>query len=104
MTPVPPFTIRSSMSRCVAGLLTALVLTGCALAGPVERSSAAVLVGIGDQSASTFTDPLFTKLRIKRARFFPPWNVARSSFHRELLDGWLAAAEAADVRPLISFG
>jgi hypothetical protein len=92
------------MSRCIAGLLTALVLAGCALAGPVERSSAAVVVGIGDQSASTFTDPLFTKLRIKRARFFPPWNVARSSFHRELLDRWLAAAEAADVKPLISFG
>jgi len=63
-----------------------------------------VVVGVGDQSASTFTDPLFTKLRIKRARFFPPWNVARSSFHRELLDGWLAAAGAADVKPLISFG
>jgi hypothetical protein len=92
------------MNRCIAGLLVAFALAGCALAGPVERSNAAVIVGIGDQSASTFTDPLFTKLRVKRARFFPPWNVARSSFHRELLDRWLAAAEAADVKPLISFG
>ena len=91
------------MNRCIAGLLTVLVLAGCALAGSPERSHAAVLVGVGDQSASTFTDPLFTKLNIKRARYFPPWNVARVKRQRDWLDAWLAAAGTAGVEPLISF-
>jgi hypothetical protein len=92
------------MTRCYAAFLSVLALAGCAVAGPVERSDAAVLVGLGDQSASTFTDPLFTKLNIKRARYFPPWNVAKAKKHRDLLDGWLAAAETAGIEPLISFG
>ena len=32
-----------------------------------------------------FTDPLFTDLGIKRARYFPSWNVALKSRER----GWL---------------
>ncbi|HEU0023375.1 MAG TPA: hypothetical protein VFQ12_02000 [Thermoleophilaceae bacterium] len=92
------------MNRCLAGLLAVCALAGCALAGTPERSSAAVLVGVGDQAASTFTDPLFTKLKVKRARYFPPWNVTRYPEHEGWLDQWLDAAETADVEPLVSFG
>jgi hypothetical protein len=62
-----------------------------------------VLVGVGDQDASMFTDPLFTQLGIKRARYFPSWNVAQKPEEAVWLDQWLAQAAATKTEPLISF-
>ena len=64
------------MNRCLAVLVAVCALTACSMAGSSpERSGAAVLVGVGDQIPSTFADPNFLKLNIKRSRFFVPWNV-----------------------------
>ena len=64
------------MNRCLAVLVAVCALTACSMAGSSpERSGAAVLVGVGDQIPSTFSDPNFLKLNIKRSRFFVPWNV-----------------------------
>ena len=62
-----------------------------------------MLVGVGDQDASMFSDPLFTQLGIKRSRYFPSWNVAQKAQEAAWLDQWLAGAQAAGVEPLISF-
>jgi hypothetical protein len=63
-----------------------------------------VLVGVGEQNSSMFTNPLFTQLGIKRARYFPSWNVAQRPADEAIwLDDWLAKAAAAGVEPLISF-
>ena len=70
------------MNRFLTCLLAAAVLAGCALGGNAERSDAAVIVGIGDQTPATFSDPLFTDLEIKRTRYFPPWNVRPTSAQR----------------------
>ncbi len=67
------------MTRLFACLAAAAVLAGCGLAAAPEKSDAAVLVGIGDQDASMFTDPLFTQIGFKRARYFPSWNVAHGA-------------------------
>lgn len=91
------------MTRFLACLAAAVVLAGCSLAAAPERSDAAVLVGIGDQDSSMFTDPLFTQLGLKRARYFPSWNVALNATEAGWLDDWLAKAQAAGVEPLISF-
>lgn len=91
------------MTRLFACLATALVLAGCGFAAAPERSEAAVLVGVGEQDASMFTDPLFTDLGIRRSRYFPSWNVALKEEQAGWLDTWLGAAEAAGVEPLISF-
>jgi hypothetical protein len=91
------------MTRLLACLATALALAGCGLALNAERSEAAVLVGIGDQDASMFTDPLFEKLGVKRARYFPSWNVALKPQEASWLDQWLAQADATGTEPLISF-
>ena len=72
----PIVTLRRIMTRLIACLAAAAVLAGCGLAAAPEKSDAAVLVGIGDQDASMFTDPLFTQVGFKRARYFPSWNVA----------------------------
>lgn len=91
------------MTRALACLVAAVVLAGCGLAASPERSQAAISVGIGEQDASMFTDPLFTKLKVKRARYFPSWNVALKKQEAAWLDIWLGQAQAAGVEPLISF-
>src|SRR5215218_3428841 len=91
------------MTRSLACLVAAAVLAAFGLAAIPQRSDAAVLVGIGDQNASTFTDPLFKQLRIKRSRNFPAWDVALKPSLAAGLDAWLAQARAARVEPLISF-
>jgi hypothetical protein len=62
-----------------------------------------VLVGIGEQNASMFSNPLFTQVGFKRARYFPSWNVALVPQEAAWLDQWLAGAQADRVEPLISF-
>jgi hypothetical protein len=90
------------MNRCLATLLAVCAVAGCTLAGTSERSDAAVVVGVGDQSLATFDHKLFTDLEIKRARYLAPWNVALKK-DREYLDQWLTAAEEIGVEPLVSF-
>ena len=91
------------MTRLIAFIAAAAVLAGFALAAGPQRADAAIRVGVGDQDPRTFTDPLYKQLRVKRARYFPPWNVALVRSARAALDGWLAAARAARAEPLISF-
>jgi hypothetical protein len=91
------------MTRLIACLAAAAVLAGCGLAAAPNKSDAAVLVGIGDQNASMFTNPLFTQLGVKRARYFPSWNVALKPEEAGWLDQWLREAEASGTEPLISF-
>jgi hypothetical protein len=91
------------MTRLLACLAAAVVVAGCGLAAAPQKSDAAVLVGVGDQDASMFTDPLFTQLGIKRARYFPSWNVAQKAQEATWLDQWLGQAQATGTEPLISF-
>jgi hypothetical protein len=103
MTFNPADTLRRIMTRVLACLAAAAVLAGFGLAASTDRSQAAVSVGIGEQDASMFTNPLFTKLNVKRARYFPSWNVALKKREAQWLDTWLAQANTTRVEPLISF-
>jgi hypothetical protein len=93
------------MSRFIACLVAAAVLAGCGFAAAPEKSEAAVVVGIGDQDPSMFTDQLFADAGFKRARYFPSWNVALKGHEQEAgwLQAWLDGAQATDTEPLISF-
>jgi hypothetical protein len=65
-----------------------------------------VVVGIGDQGPSFFSDPKFLKLNIHEARLVVPWDVAFRGHGRQLssVAAWLNAARRAHVTPLVSFG
>lgn len=91
------------MTRLLACLLAAAVVAGWSLAAAAEKSDAAVLVGIGDQDASMFQDTLFTQLGVKRARYFPSWNVALKPQEAVWMDQWIGQARATNTEPLISF-
>jgi hypothetical protein len=91
------------MTRLLTFVAAVAVLAGCSLAANPSRSDAAVVVGIGDQLPNTFSDPLFQDLGIRYTRNFTAWNTALKESQARDLDGWIQAALAADVDPLISF-
>jgi len=61
-----------------------------------------LVVGIGDQKAETFDDPLFVRdLHVRRGRLNTPWNAVFTEPER--LEGWLAAARREGVEPVVAF-
>jgi hypothetical protein len=75
--------------------------TSSILLQPVKTVGRLPAIGISDQQAVTFTDPLFQVLKIKYARLVTPWNSIFTEPAR--LDAWLQAARAHGARPLVSF-
>lgn len=88
-----------SAARIVTGLLVAAALS---LAAPAAGH--AVTIGIADQKADMFSDPLFLAQGFRVARVQVPWDVLRDPVLRARFDDWMAGARAASVRPLITFG
>src|SRR5919106_1572483 len=91
------------MTRLMTFVAAVAVLAGCSLAANPPRSDAAVVVGIGDQAPNMFTDPLFQDLGIRHTRNFTAWNTSLKPSQANDLNGWIQAALAANVDPLISF-
>jgi hypothetical protein len=69
----------------------------------VPASAGAYTMGVSDQQASTFTNPLFAPLKLKAARFITPYDVMDSPADLGQLNQWITAARAAHERILISF-
>jgi hypothetical protein len=95
------------MTRAAAALV---LLLGATLALPAP-ARAALALGIADSDSATFTDPAWPGLRVRLARAVAPWDVALTdpaagtpaAARRAEFDGWVAAAQAAGVRPLVTF-
>jgi hypothetical protein len=66
-------------------------------------ASAAVTVGISDQQASTFTNPLFKPLKLRVARYIAPYDVMSDPAQKAQLEAWLKAARSARQTTLVSF-
>jgi hypothetical protein len=69
----------------------------------VPAGAGAYTLGVSDQQANTFTNPLFGPLGFEAARYIAPYDVMDSAEDRAQLDAWLAAAEGVDQKILISF-
>lgn len=82
-------------------LLAPLALLVGLLAAPAGAQ--AYTLAISDQQAATFTNKLFKPLKIKTARYIAPYDVMSSPVDHRNLDGWLRNAQAAGVRPLVTF-
>jgi len=89
-----PLAVLAAMAAALVVLL-ALPAIGSA------QSRTNVIVGMGDQRATVFTDPTFQALGLKRARYFIPWNAIRDPAQLALADQYVAAAKAAGVRVLM---
>jgi hypothetical protein len=78
---------------CLAAFVSAGLMT--------TTASAALKGGIGDQNASTFSDPNFKALGVKRTRLIVPWDAIFKN--PAAVDGWVQAALGAKLEPLIAF-
>jgi len=83
----------------VIALLAVLV----ALPSGAGAKKATYTLGVSDQQASTFTNPLFRPLKFKAARFITPWDVLSSRNDRIQLNAWLFGARLAHQKILVSF-
>jgi hypothetical protein len=63
----------------------------------------ALVAGIGDQNSTTFSNPNFKKLKVKRTRLIVPWDAILHEPGTSRLDQWMQAVKAARLKPLIAF-
>jgi hypothetical protein len=81
---------------------TCLLISALAAAA-VPASASAVTVGISDQQPSTFTNPLYSPLKLKVARVITPYDVTKEPAEKARLDDWIKNARAAKQTILVSF-
>jgi hypothetical protein len=82
--------------------LALLALIAAALALPAIAGSKLV-VGISDQNASTFSDPLYSAAKLTVARYVLPYDITKDASQAARFESWLAAARAAHQKVLVSF-
>jgi hypothetical protein len=82
---------------------TLLSIAALAAALALPASAGAYTLGVSDQQAQTFTNPLFAPLHFKAARFITPYDVMESPADKAQWDAWYSAATAAHQKILISF-
>ena len=102
----PPTIMRGAFRAALACLAAAALLLFAAAAPPTANAGMAskLTVGIAEQQPNFFIQPLFQRTRIRHARLLVGWNAMYTKWQREQADTWLAAARAAGVTPLVSFG
>lgn len=66
-------------------------------------AGAKLIVGISDQNASTFSDPLYKQAKLTVARYVVPFDVTSDPGQRARFEAWLTAARAAKQKVLVSF-
>jgi hypothetical protein len=89
------------MKPVMIRLLSLTLLLTAALATPAAAK--APVVGVGDQSAKMFADPKFQQLGVKHSRLVLAWDWYKHPWIVASTDEWMAAAQAAGVRPLVAF-
>jgi putative glycosyl hydrolase len=69
----------------------------------IPAGAHAYTLGVSDQQAQTFTNPLFAPLKFKAARYIAPYDLMESPSDKAQWDAWYSAATAAHQKVLISF-
>jgi len=60
-------------------------------------------VGISEQSAASFTQPLFTALKMKRVHYIMPWDWNTAAGVRPEVESYMAVARAQGLEPFVTF-
>jgi hypothetical protein len=69
----------------------------------VPAAATAVTVGISDQQAGTFANPLYAGLKMKVARYIAPYDVMADRGQLDRLEAWLTGARGAHQKVLVAF-
>jgi hypothetical protein len=72
-------------------------------AKPSAHAASSYLTGIGDQQTEMFTNPLWTQLHTKIARYIAPYDAAVRPYSLQLAREWITAAEADHQQVLVAF-
>jgi len=83
-------------------LFAPLALLVALLALPAG-AEAAYTLGVSDQQATTFSNPLFKPLKFKAARYIAPYDVMSSPADHLRMAAWLSGARAQRLKVLVSF-
>src|SRR5215212_3601666 len=94
---MPTKAIPPSMRRLLIPIAALVALLA------VPAGASAYTLGVSDQQAQTFTNPLFAPLKFKVARYITPYDVMDSPADKAQLDAWVSGATAAHQKILISF-
>ena len=90
---------RTSLAVLAAVAALAALLALPAVGGAQSRTN--VIVGVGDQRATLFSDPNYHALGLKRTRYFVPWDAIRNPTALAQADQFVTAARAAGVKVLM---
>src|SRR5918912_172945 len=82
-------------------LLVPLALLTALLAVPAGAH--AYTIGVSDQQAATFQNPLFKPLKFKAARYIAPYDAMSSPVDKQRLTDWIQGARFQKQRILVSF-
>jgi hypothetical protein len=88
--------LRRTLSAVLAGALVAAALIAPA-------TSNALVVGVGDQSPTLFTNEHYVNLGSKRTRLIVPYDAALKKNEKQFADDWISAAQAARQEIVIAF-
>jgi hypothetical protein len=93
------------MVKRLAKLILPLACVG-ALVATAAPANAKLVVGVGDNGFSMFSQPAFLRMHVQSAREIVFWNVAvmRNKSYLKYTRAWIKAAQSAGVQPMISFG
>lgn len=86
------------MRRLAAAMLSGLLLA--VAAGPAQATTH-IAVGIGDQSPQMFASPAYRALKLKKTRYFIPWNAIHHRDQLAAADAFVNAARKAKVKVLM---
>ena len=79
-------------------LILPIALLAAALLAPSDAFAASrYRVGIGDQSASMFSQSPFQALKLKRVRYLVPWDWEREAYQRVEIANYINAARGKEV-------
>ena len=83
-------------TKAISPSMRRLLITTAALIAvlAVPAGASAYTLGISDQQAQTFTNPLFAPLKFKAARYITPYDVMESSSDKAQWDAWYSAAKS----------
>ena len=84
-------------------LVSACLLSAALIATALSTGAFAATVGISDQQASTFTNPLYKPLKLSVARYITPYDVMSDPTEKAKLAAWISAARGAHQKILVSF-
>jgi hypothetical protein len=89
----------------LAALLAAVVAVPAQARAPKDRKPAPIpVIGIGEQSPEMFSNPYYTRLKVRHVRVITAWDSLRHKWSRQDLDHYMGAARAAGARVLLGFG